>query len=145
MLLFMLYTYTDARARAHGILQRGHSGSESRIVFARRVADRILGILFSLPSIFIIHEFTFSFPKGAFAKARCNGYATGRKPRESVYTQEDFNDLSSGIRRMTIDTRFHLDRSRRFELGCIRGVSRGHESSLRALVPLCFPVQSRFE
>lgn len=29
-----------------------------------------------------------------------------------VHTGEDFNDLSSGIRRMTIDTRFHLDRSR---------------------------------
>jgi hypothetical protein len=36
----------------------------------------------------------------------------GANRARSVYTQEDFNDLSSGIRRTTIDTRFHLDRSR---------------------------------
>lgn len=36
----------------------------------------------------------------------------GANRAECIYTQEDFNDLSSGIRRMTIDTRFHLDRSR---------------------------------
>jgi len=30
---------------------------------------------------------------------------------ECTHTQKDFNDLSSGIR-PTIDTRFHMDRSR---------------------------------
>lgn len=53
----------------------------------------------------------------------------GANRAECIYTQEDFNDLSSGIRRMTIDTRFHLDRSRTLLRTRLhpRGVLRGHE------------------
>lgn len=51
-------------------------------------------------------------PRKALAKLRRNGYATGYKPREA-HTPRDFNDLSSGIRRLAIDTRFQLGRRRR--------------------------------
>lgn len=72
----------------------------------RRCVSLLISI--SIIPVGIIRE---SVYRKAFAKLRRNGYATGYKPARA-YTLRDFNDLSSGIRRLAIDTRFQLGRRR---------------------------------
>lgn len=115
--------------------------THTRTGYEFRMVLSSLGISFPLPSIFIIHEFTSACRREPLRKRGVMDTRRGAN-RASVYTQEDFNDLSSGIRRMTIDTRFHLDRSGRFGLGCIRSACLEDTSFLRAS---CYLVQNRFE
>ena len=86
-------------------------------------------------------------PRKALAKLRRNGYATGYKPRErerEADTPRDFNDLSSGIRRLAIDTRFQLSRRyrRRLEIHRVLSLSLSSSSSSSSSTENFLPLAS---